>query len=116
MVLAIDLAGNAAAGSFRSSMETLAGDDDLEVTAAGGVPEQLVGQLATLPYALHVTPRLGHATVSSTGATVPLIGIDVIAEANRHQSRNLEIPEDRDSSSTSTIQTRFGRRGASVTA
>ena len=98
VVLAIDLAGNAAAGSFRSSMETLAGDDDLEVTAAGGVPEQLVGQLATLPYALHVTPRIeDHATVSSTGATVPLIGIDVIAEANRHQSRNLEIPEDRDS-------------------
>ncbi len=98
VVLAIDLAGNAAAGSFRSSMETLAGDDDLEVTAAGGVPEQVVGQLATLPYALHVTPRIeDHATVSSTGATVPLIGIDVIAEANRHQSRNLEIPEDRDS-------------------
>ena len=78
-------------------METLAGDDDLEVTAAGGVPEQVVGQLATLPYALHVTPRIeDHAMVSSTGATVPLIGIDVIAEANRQQGRNLEIPEDRD--------------------
>ncbi len=38
VVLAIDLSGNAAAGSFRSSMETLAGDNDLEVTAAGGVP------------------------------------------------------------------------------
>jgi len=98
VVLAIDLAGNAAAGSFRSSMETLAGDNDLEVTAAGGVPEQLVGQLATLPYALRVTPRIeDHATTSSTGETVPLIGIDVIAEANRQQGRNLEIPEDRDS-------------------
>jgi len=95
VVLAIDLAGNAAAGSFRSSMETLAGDDDLEVTAAGGVPEQVVGQLARLPYALGVTPRIeDHATVSSTGETVPLIGIDVIAEANRQQGRNLEIPED----------------------
>ena len=39
VVLAIDLAGNAAAGSFRSSVETLAGDADLEVTAAGGVPD-----------------------------------------------------------------------------
>jgi putative ABC transport system permease protein len=98
VVLAIDLAGHAAAGSFRSSMETLAGDDDLEVTAAGGVPEQVVGQLATLPYALRVTPRIeDHATVSSTGATVPLIGIDVIAEANRQQGRNLVIPNDRDS-------------------
>jgi putative ABC transport system permease protein len=39
VVLAIDLAGNAAAGSFHSSMETPAGDNDLEVVASGGVPE-----------------------------------------------------------------------------
>ncbi len=31
VVLAIDLAGGAATGSFRSSMETLAGDNDLEI-------------------------------------------------------------------------------------
>ncbi len=49
VVLAIDLAGNAAAGSFRSSMETLAGDNDLEVTAAGGVPKKIAGDLARLP-------------------------------------------------------------------
>ena len=96
VVLAIDLAGNAAAGSFRSSMETLAGDNDLEVTAAGGVPERVVGQLATLPYALRVTPRIeDHATVSSIGETVPLIGIDVIAEANDQRSGNPETLEDR---------------------
>jgi len=98
VVLAIDLAGNAAAGSFRSSMETLAGDNDLELTAAGGVPEQVAGQLATLPYPLRVTTRIeDHATVTSTGETVPLIGIDMIAEVNRHEDRNLEIPEDYDS-------------------
>ena len=98
VVLAIDLAGNAAAGSFRSSMETLAGDNDLEVTAAGGVPERVVGQLATLPYPLRVTPRIeDHATVSATGETVPLIGIDVIAEANLQPGRNLEISQNRDS-------------------
>jgi putative ABC transport system permease protein len=33
VVLAIELAGDAAAGSFHSSMETLTGDADLEVTA-----------------------------------------------------------------------------------
>ena len=59
VVLAIDLAGNAAAGSFRSSMETLAGDNDLEVTAAGGVPEALVGQLwRGCPIALRISPRI----------------------------------------------------------
>ena len=94
VVLAIDLAGNAAAGSFRSSMETLAGDNDLEVTATGGVPEQVAGQLATLPYPLRISPRIeDHATVVATGETVPLIGIDVVAEAGNQKDRKLEIPD-----------------------
>lgn len=83
VVLAIDLAGNAAAGSFRSSMETLAGDNDLEVTAAGGVPEKIVGDLARMPYPLRISARVeDHASVTATGETVPLIGVDVIAESN----------------------------------
>ena len=86
-VVAIDLAGDAAAGSFHSSMETLAGKDDFEVTGAGGLPEAIVGRLARLPYALRVSPRIeDHATVAGTGQTVsqtvPLIGVDVVAEAN----------------------------------
>ncbi len=92
VVLAIDLSGNAAAGSFRSSMETLAGDNDLEVTAAGGVPEAVIGQCARLPYPLRVSPRIeDHATVAGTGEAVPLIGIDIIAEANNHQ-RQIDVP------------------------
>src|SRR5947209_14249072 len=68
VVLAIDLAGNAAAGSFRSSVETLSGDNDLEVTAAGGVPESIVGTLARAPYPLRMSPRIeAHATVAATG-------------------------------------------------
>ena len=86
-VVAIDLAGDAAAGSFHSSMETLAGKDDFEVTAAGGLPEAIVARLARLPYALRVSPRIeDHAMVTATGQTVPqtvpLIGVDVVAEAN----------------------------------
>jgi len=54
VVLSIDLAGFAAAGSFRSSMETLSGDNDFEIVAAGGVPEDIVGKLAQLPYSLRV--------------------------------------------------------------
>jgi putative ABC transport system permease protein len=81
-VVAIDLAGDAAAGSFHSSMETLAGKDDFEVTAVGGVPEAVVARLARLPYALSVSPRIeDHAMVISSGQTVPLIGVDVVAEA-----------------------------------
>src|ERR1700691_2403756 len=90
-VVAIDLAGDAAAGSFHSSIETLAGKDDFEVTAAGGLPEAIVARMARLPYALRVSPRIeDHATVvaaNETAAetipqTIPLIGVDVVAEAN----------------------------------
>src|ERR1700739_4511023 len=82
-VVAINLAGDAAAGSFHSSMETLAGKDDFEVTAAGGVPESGIARIAALPYALRVSPRVeDHAMVVATGETVPLIGVDVVAEAN----------------------------------
>jgi putative ABC transport system permease protein len=82
VVLAIQLAGNAAAGSFKSSIETLMGDSDLEVTAAGGVPDRIVGTLSTLPYAIRVRPRISDfVTVVETGQAVPLIGIDLIAES-----------------------------------
>jgi putative ABC transport system permease protein len=83
VVLAIDLAGNAAAGSFRSSMETLSGDNNLEITASGGIAENLVGTLAGLPYPLRVSPRMeSFAVLPDTKQTLPLIGIDLIAEAN----------------------------------
>ena len=83
VVLAIELAGNAAAGSFQSSMETLTGDADFEVTAVGGVPDKVVGILSQLPYALRITARIeDHAQVSATGETVPLIGIDLVGESN----------------------------------
>jgi putative ABC transport system permease protein len=86
VVLAIDLAGNAAAGSFRSSFETLMGDSDLEVTSTGGVPDFVVGFLATLPYSIRVQPRIqDFATVVATGQTVPLIGIDLIGESADQQ-------------------------------
>ena len=49
VVLAIELAGEAAAGSFRSSVETLAGGGGFEVTATGGVPAAVLARLALLP-------------------------------------------------------------------
>jgi putative ABC transport system permease protein len=85
VVLAIDLAGDAATGSFRSSMETLAGDNDLEVTASGGVPEDVVGTLATLPYTIRVSPRLeDYAVIVDTKKSLPLIGLDLVAEGSAY--------------------------------
>src|SRR6059036_3596368 len=83
VVLAIDLAGGAAAGSFRSSMETLAGDNDLEVVTSGGVPENVVGTLATLPYPIRVSPRIeDYAVIADTKKSLPLIGLDLVAEGS----------------------------------
>ena len=81
VVLAIDLAGTAAAGSFHSSLETLVGDNDLEITASGSIPENLVGKLAALPYVLRISPRIDdYAVIVQTKQTVPLLGLDLIAE------------------------------------
>jgi putative ABC transport system permease protein len=83
VVLAIDLAGGAATGSFRASMETLAGDNDLEIVASGGVPETVVGTIATLPYSIRVSPRIeDSAVIIGTQQTIPLIGLDLISEGS----------------------------------
>ena len=80
-VLAIELAGEAAAGSFHSSMEALAGSADIEVTATGGVPAQALVRLARLPYALKLHPRIeDYASLAGARRTVPLIGMDMLSE------------------------------------
>jgi len=84
VVLAIELAGNAATGSFLSSVQTLAGKADFDVTGVGGVSGKAVARLATLPYPIHIEPQVAdYATVVSTGRLVPLLGIDMVADADR---------------------------------
>ena len=89
VVLAIDLAGNAATGSFHSSLETLAGDNDLEIVATGGVPERVVGALAAMPYSLRISPRIdGYAVLTDTRQSVPLIGLDLLANVSKLSTRS----------------------------
>jgi putative ABC transport system permease protein len=84
VVIAIDLAGDAAAGSFRSSLETLRGDAALEITATGGVDENLLPALAELPYPLTFRPRIEtFARIEESKLTVPLIGLDLLSEELR---------------------------------
>jgi putative ABC transport system permease protein len=83
VVLAIDLAGTAATGSFRSSMETLTGDNDFEITTSGGVPESVIGTLTSLPYSIRISPRVeDYAILADTKVSLPLLGLDFIAESN----------------------------------
>ena len=79
VVLAIEMAGRAAAGSFRSSFETLAGDADYEVSATGGVAPEMLTKLALLPFPIKLRPRIEDFAVLN-GRTVPLLGLDVLSE------------------------------------
>src|SRR5215467_6817359 len=91
VVLAIDLAGNAATGSFRSSMETLSGNYNLEITATGGVPDAIVGQLATAPFDFSISPRIeDFAVVSETKKAVVLLGLDLVGESGTLQTKSGE--------------------------
>jgi putative ABC transport system permease protein len=84
VVLAMDLAGDAATGSFHSSLETLSGRQDFELTAIGGVPEELVGKLSLLPHDWQITPRIeGFVVLSGSNRALPLVGLDLIGAGNR---------------------------------
>lgn len=86
-VLAIELAGDAAAGSFHSSMETLIGTADFEVTSAGGVPAAVLARLARLPFPIRIHPRIeDYAYLPDSGRTVPLLGVDMLAESSQDAS------------------------------
>lgn len=79
VVLAIEMAGEAAAGSFRSSVETLAGDADYEVSATGGIAPEILTRLALLPYPMRLRPRMEDYAVLNR-RTLPLIGVDALSE------------------------------------
>ncbi len=79
VVVAIDLAGQAAAGSFHSSLESLTGKSDLVITGTGGLDETLLGRLVQLPYAFDFAPRIeDFASVNGKGEALPFIGLDLI--------------------------------------
>ena len=83
VVLAMDLAGQAATGSFHSSLETLSGKQNFEITATGGVPEAIVGKLVTQPFDWRITPRMeDFAVLPELKKTLPLIGLDLVGEAS----------------------------------
>ncbi len=92
VVIAIDLAGQAAAGSFHSSLETLTGNSDLSITATGGIDERQLGTLVQLPYAFDFAPRIENfASVNGKGEALPFIGIDLIGQWRRNEVVDVAI-------------------------
>jgi putative ABC transport system permease protein len=86
VVVAIDLSGDAAAGSFHSSLETLVGTTDLEILANGGVDERWMGRLAALKVDARFSPAIEAQAVIRGAGSVPLYGLDLIAGAQEGRS------------------------------
>jgi putative ABC transport system permease protein len=58
VVIGIELAGDAAAGSFQSSLTSIVGKTDLQISANGGVEESWIGQLCRLPVNARFSPMM----------------------------------------------------------
>ncbi len=82
VVLAIDLAGDAAAGSFRSSLETLLGKTDLQITANGGVDETWAARVAQSPRNLTIAPVIELQALLDGGGFVTVYGVDLLSQAH----------------------------------
>src|SRR4029077_7335325 len=79
VVIAIELSGDAATGSFESSLTTLVGKVDYEITANGGVDEQYVAKLAALPVNARFSPVIEQPIPIPGQGSTTLYGIDTIA-------------------------------------
>jgi putative ABC transport system permease protein len=78
VVIGIELAGDAAAGSFQSSLTTIAGKTDLQISANGGVDERQTGTLARLPLNARFSPVMEREVRVAARGSVTLYGIDAM--------------------------------------
>lgn len=94
VVVAIDLAGEASAGSFRSSMETLQGSASYEIRQVGGVPDAVFGRLSRLRAPLDFSARVeGYGADPASGERYPLIGVDVVADRGLQNALPGSVPD-----------------------
>jgi putative ABC transport system permease protein len=63
VVIAIDLAGDAAGGSFQNSIASLVGKVDLEIVANGGLDERITAKLVALPINARFCPIIQTPTL-----------------------------------------------------
>src|SRR5689334_5452668 len=96
VVIAIDLAGDAATGSFRSSLETLVGKTDLEIVANGSVDERWMGAMAALPVNARFAPVIETQGIIEHVGAVTVYGVDFIAQGRRGAAGK-SIPTDLES-------------------
>jgi putative ABC transport system permease protein len=95
VVIAIDLAGDAATGSFRSSLETLVGKTDLEIVANGGVDERWMEVLTALPVNARFAPVIETQGLIERVGAVTVYGVDFVAQGQETQAGK-PVPQDLD--------------------
>ncbi len=76
VVIAVDLAGDAATGSFQSSLTSLVGKVDYEITANGGVDERLMANLTALPLNATFAAVIEKPVTVEAQNTVTLYGVE----------------------------------------
>ena len=93
VIVAVDLAGDASMGSFRSSLEALQGTASHEITQVGGIPDAVHGDLVRLEEPLVFSPRVeGFASLVETGERVPLFGVDLIGDPTLGEKGSMARP------------------------
>jgi putative ABC transport system permease protein len=78
VVIGIELAGEAAAGSFQSSMTTIVGKTDLQISANGGVEESRIALLVRLPVNAHFSPVMEREITLAGRGTTTLYGTEAL--------------------------------------
>ena len=109
VVIAIDLAGDAATGSFRSSLETLVGKTDLEVVANGGVDERWMAALTALPVNARFAPAIETQGIVERVGAVRVYGVDLVSQGQKAQA-GMPIPPDTAALLSSGLANRLGLR------
>ena len=82
VVIAIELAGDAATGSFESSLTTLLGKVDIQISANGATDETYMAKLSALPVNARFSPVIEQPVMLSEGGVVTLYGIDTVGSAS----------------------------------
>jgi putative ABC transport system permease protein len=80
VVIAVNLASDAATGSFQSSMTSLVGKVDYEVTANGGVDERLMATLTELPVNAQFAAVIEQPVTVNQKGSVTIFGVESLVD------------------------------------
>ncbi len=81
VVIAVELAGEAATGSFESSLTSLVGKVDYEITANGGVDERIMAQLTALPVNAEFAAVIQDSVTVGARGSVTLYGVESVTDS-----------------------------------